>query len=300
MTALVTPPPVVRRTRWTGALIRSARPRQWVKNALVAAAPLGAGRLFELGVAREVGLTFVAFCITSAGIYLVNDVRDAPLDRAHPRKRYRPVAAGEVPAWLAAGTGAALIPAGIALGQWVAPHLGTALVAYAAISLTYCFLLKDQPVIDLAVIAVGFVLRAMSGGLATGVPLSNWFLLVTSFGSLFVAAGKRYSEAKRVAENPGATRASLARYTVSYLRFVWGTTAAVTLTGYALWAFEMSRASGRIWPALSMVPAVLGLLRYAVDIDAGAAEAPEEILLRDRVLQGIVVAWVVLFMLGAL
>jgi decaprenyl-phosphate phosphoribosyltransferase len=281
------------------ALVRTGRPRQWIKNLLVAAAPLAAGRLLDLGVARTVGLAFVAFCVTSAGIYLVNDIRDAPLDRAHPTKRRRPIAAGDLPVRLAAVTAALLLPAGIGLGFLVARGLGTVITLYVVISLAYSFLLKDQPVIDLTVIAAGFVLRAMAGGLATGIPLSNWFLLVTSFGSLFVAAGKRYSEAERVG-NGGAsdTRASLARYTVSYLRFVWGTTAGVTLTGYALWAFEMSRTTGRIWPAVSMVPLVLGLLRYAMDIDAGTAEAPEEIVLRDRVLQVIVVSWLILLALG--
>jgi decaprenyl-phosphate phosphoribosyltransferase len=138
----------------------------------------------------------------------------------------------------------------------------------------------------------------MAGGLAAHIVLSDWFLLVASFGSLFIAAGKRYSEAKTIGEGESKTRKSLAKYTVSYLRFVWGLAAAVAVTGYALWAFQMRDLSGDVWPALSVAPFVLALLRYAVDIDSGAAGSPEDIVLHDRVLQSLGVLWVLLLALG--
>lgn len=291
-------PPARRRAR---GLLATARPRQWLKNVLVAAAPFMAGVLFEPAVARATAVAFVAVCLTASGVYYVNDARDAPRDRAHPVKRWRPVAAGVVPVTAAYAMGALLVTLGVALGATVGSSaLGLALAGYAAMSLAYCYGLKDQPVLDLATIATGFLLRAVAGGLAAGIALSPHFLIVAAFGSLFMAAGKRYSEAVNVGDGRAATRASLARYTATYLRFVWGMAAAVTIGSYGLWAFEIGARTGENWAAISIIPFVLCLMRYAADIDRGDAEAPEEIALRDRVLQGLAVGWVACLSLAVL
>jgi decaprenyl-phosphate phosphoribosyltransferase len=290
-----------RNRRRARGLLATARPRQWVKNVLVAAAPFTAGVLFEPAVARATGVAFVAVCLTASGVYFVNDARDAPRDRAHPVKRWRPVAAGIVPVAAAYAMGALLLTLGVATGAVAGSSaLGFALTGYAAMSLAYCYGLKDQPVLDLATIATGFLLRAVAGGLAAGIALSPHFLIVAAFGSLFMAAGKRYSEAVTVGAGQAATRASLARYTATYLRFVWGMAAAVTIGSYGLWAFEIGARTGENWAAISIIPFVLCLMRYAADIDRGDAEAPEEIALRDRVLQGLAVAWVTCLSLAVL
>lgn len=275
------------------------RPRQWVKNVLVATAPLAAGRLFEPPVLTGVALAFVAFCLVSATVYLVNDVRDVEEDRLHPRKRFRPIAAGELkPAtalMLAALTGAA----GLALGFAVALPLGITLVVYVAIQLLYSAFLKHLPVVDLAVVASGFLLRAIAGGVATGILLTQWFLLVAAFGSFFMVAGKRYSEMKAIGGEAG-TRRSLTRYSESYLRFTWMLAAVMVLISYSLWAFENSRGGGGEpdllgvpWTAISIAPFTLGLLQYALEVDAGNAGEPEDVVLHDHVLQGIGVIWLV-------
>lgn len=280
------------------ALVRTARPRQWLKNCLVAVAPLAAGRLFEFDIAVSVAIAFVAFCVTSSGVYYINDAIDVEQDRAHEKKRHRPVAAGVISVLWAYVIGVLLLATGIGLGAWLSTwQFGVVLACYAVMSIAYCVLLKDQPIIDLVVIAMGFLLRAMSGGLATDILLSDWFLFVASFGSLFIAAGKRYSEAIAVGAD-AKTRRSLAGYSVSYLRFVWGSTAAVTITGYALWAFEMRDTTDSLWPALSIVPFVIALLRYAKAVDAGEAQAPEDIFSRDRALQFFGVVWLVLLVLS--
>jgi decaprenyl-phosphate phosphoribosyltransferase len=270
------------------------RPKQWVKNALVATAPLAAGRLFETAVLTGVALAFVAFCLVSAAVYLVNDVRDVAEDRLHPRKRFRPIAAGELKpttAWvLAALTGVA----GLALGFAVTIPLGITLVVYLAVQLLYTAFLKHLPVVDLAVVASGFLLRAIAGGVATGIPLSQWFLLVAAFGSFFMVAGKRYSEMRAVGGGAG-TRRALARYSESYLRFAWMLAAVMVLISYSLWAFE-NRGDGALglpWTAISIAPFTLGLLQYALEVDAGNAGEPEDVVLHDHVLQGIGVVWLV-------
>jgi decaprenyl-phosphate phosphoribosyltransferase len=272
------------------------RPKQWVKNVLVATAPLAAGQLFQPTVIGEVALAFVAFCLVSATVYLINDVRDVAEDRLHPRKRFRPIAAGELSPRVALILSAVTGVAGLALGFLVAPALGITLVVYLGIQVLYSAFLKHLPVVDLAVVASGFLLRAIAGGVATGIPLSQWFLLVAAFGSFFMVAGKRYSEMKAIGGEAG-TRRSLTRYSESYLRFAWMLAAVMVLISYSLWAFEVREQEavfGLPWTAISIAPFTLGLLQYALEVDTGNAGEPEEVVLHDRVLQGIGALWLVI------
>jgi decaprenyl-phosphate phosphoribosyltransferase len=282
----------VRRSR-VPATVRAVRPRQWVKNLLVLAAPLAAGRLFEPAVIKGTALAFVAFCLISAAVYLVNDVRDVAEDRQHPTKRFRPIAAGELKPATALVLAAVLGACGLALGFVVSMPLGITMVVYVALQLLYSAYLKHLPVVDLAMVASAFLLRAIAGGVATGIPLSQWFLLVAAFGSFFMVAGKRYSEMKALGGEAG-TRRSLTRYSESYLRFAWMMAAVMVLISYSLWAFE-NRGNGALgvpWTAISIAPFTLALLQYALEVDAGTADEPEEVVLNDRVLQGLGVVWV--------
>lgn len=275
------------------AAIRAMRPRQWVKNVLVLAAPVAAGRLFEPAVLLNTLGAFGAFCLISASIYLINDIRDVEADRSHPKKRFRPIAAGEVSirtGWiLAAVTGVAALTA----AWFIAPLLAVTLGVYWLLQVGYSLYWKNQPILDLAMVAAGFLLRAVAGGVASGIELSQWFLLVASFGSLFMVAGKRYSEMIELGPEAG-TRASLARYTASYLRFVWALSCAAVIMSYSLWAFEQDPDSAGVnWHAISIAPFTLALMRYAYTIDAGGAGEPEDVVLSDRVLQVLAVAWVI-------
>jgi decaprenyl-phosphate phosphoribosyltransferase len=141
-------------------------------------------------------------------------------------------------------------------------------------------------------------MRAVAGGLAAGLPISDWFLLVAGFGSLFMVAGKRYSELHTLGSEAG-TRRSLVRYTDSYLRFVWSIAAAATITAYCLWAFENATSTGdTTWFRLSIVPFVIAVLRYALVIEQGGGGAPEEVVLGDRVLLVVGALWALTFLLG--
>jgi decaprenyl-phosphate phosphoribosyltransferase len=279
--------------------VRAMRPKQWVKNVLVGAAPLAAGKLFEVPVLTGVALAFVAFCLVSASVYLVNDVRDVAEDRLHPRKRFRPIASGELSPSTALLLAALTGLAGLALAFATTVPLGITLVVYVAIQVLYSTFLKHLPVVDLAVVASGFLLRAIAGGVATGIPLSQWFLLVAAFGSFFMVAGKRYSEMKAIGSDAG-TRRALSRYSESYLRFAWMLAAAMVLISYSLWAFQngVNGALGIPWTAISIAPFTLGLLQYALEVDAGSAGEPEDVVLHDHVLQAIGVIWLVVISVG--
>lgn len=274
------------------------RPRQWLKNLLVLAAPLAAGQLLEADVATKTAIAFICFCAMSSAVYLLNDVADAEADRVHPVKSKRPIAAGELTATTALMIAGLLAVLAVG-GAWlVRPSLGILLLTYGLLQLAYTLRLKHEPVLDLAVVTTGFVLRAVSGGVAAQLAISDLFLLVAGFGSLFMVAGKRYSELHTLGSEAG-TRRSLVRYTDTYLRFVWSIAASVTVVGYALWAFEQGDADlAAPWQSISIFPFTVAMLRYAVDIDKGMAAEPEDIVWADRGLQIIAVIWLVLVALG--
>ena len=272
------------------AAVRGMRPRQWLKNGLVAGAPFTAGVLLEPDVLATTFAAFVAFCLLSSAVYLANDARDVVEDRQHPTKRLRPIASGALPAGVAWALAAVLGVSGLSLGFLTDLALGATLVVYLALQVAYSGGLKQQAVIDLAIVSSGFLLRAVSGGVASDIPLSQWFLLVATFGSLFVVAGKRYSEIHELGRE-SATRPCLVHYSESYLRFVWALAAAMTVITYSLWALEQGDSGSDLWATISIGPFVLALLRYAVDVDQGRAGTPEDIALRDRVLQLLGVLW---------
>ncbi|MGL4306288.1 MAG: decaprenyl-phosphate phosphoribosyltransferase [Mycobacteriaceae bacterium] len=282
---------------FVGGVVKAIRPRQWVKNGLVLAAPLaalGKDAQFEYGaLALSMVVAFIAFCLAASSIYLVNDARDVEADRAHPTKRHRPIAAGVVSVNLAYSLAVILFIGAIAISFLANWHLAVVIAIYLAVQLAYCFGLKHQAVLDICIVSSGFLLRAIAGGAAAEIVLSQWFLLVMAFGSLFMAAGKRYAELQ-LAEKTGAKiRKSLENYTATYLRFVWTLSATAVVLCYGLWAFEQDRIRTSFWFAVSMVPFTIAILRYAVDVDGGEAGEPEEIALGDRVLQFLAVAWII-------
>jgi decaprenyl-phosphate phosphoribosyltransferase len=189
--ATISPPP---RRAGSRALVRAVRPRQWIKNGLVLAVPAAAGVLFDSEVLRSTTLALLAFCLASAGTYLVNDVADRDADRLHPVKRTRPIAAGEVSARTAtiAAIGAFALACGVALPAGVALLL--VVVAYIGLTTAYSYGLKRVAIFDLAAVAAGFFLRAVGGGAASDIHISKWFLILAGGGSLFLATAKRYPE----------------------------------------------------------------------------------------------------------
>lgn len=282
-------------------IVKALRPRQWVKNLLVLAAPL-----FALGgdvvddyqqVFINAGIAFVVFSMAASSIYLINDARDVEADRQHPTKQFRPIAAGVVPIGLAYAIAGVLAVAALAISWVTARDLAIVIAVYLVMQLGYCFGLKHQAVLDICIVSSAYLIRAIAGGAATGIALSQWFLLVMAFGSLFMVAGKRYAELQ-LAERTGAKiRKSLESYTSTYLRFVWTLSATAVVVCYGLWAFERDRLSDGSWFAITMIPFTIAILRYAVDVDSGLAGEPEEIAAKDRMLQ--VLAVLLIGTLGA-
>lgn len=282
------------------ALWRTARPRQWVKNVLVFAAPGAAGVLTEPGPLARTLVAFVALCLAASGTYFFNDALDAHADRQHPTKQHRPVAAGQVSEGLAKVMSVVLIVLAIGISIPISRgELAIVVAGYAGLTVSYSLWLKHEPVIDLAVVAAGFVLRAIAGGVAADVEISDWFLIVAGAGSLFMVTGKRHAEQIELGDSSGAHRSTLEEYSTSFLGFVRAVSASVMVTAYCLWAFESAASVGDVtWFRLSIVPFVLAVLRYAHVIEQGQGGAPEEIVLSDRVIQVLGLLWIATFAIG--
>jgi decaprenyl-phosphate phosphoribosyltransferase len=282
------------------AVVRLMRPRQWIKNVLVFAAPAAAGVLDEPGEIARTTIVFVAFCLASSGVYCINDAADAPADRRHPTKRHRPVAAGEISPGTARLLGAGLMVAAIALGfatgSWEVPAITA---VYITLATAYTYGLKRVAVVDIVAVTCGFVIRAVAGAVGTDIPVSDWYLIVASFGSLFLVAGKRSNEL-RLGAGAGSARPALESYSTGFLQYVRAVSSGVVLLAYCLWAFEKAEVADTSvpWFQLSIVPFVMLILRYALVHERREYEGPEDIVLADRPLQVIGLVWATVFACG--
>jgi decaprenyl-phosphate phosphoribosyltransferase len=276
-------------------VLRACRPRQWSKNLLVLAAPAAAGVLAHRLVMLQVAGAFVTLCMISSATYLLNDVRDAEQDRLHPSKRTRPIAAGLLAPRTALALAAVLAVVGLAAATAIRPALGGVELGYVALTLSYSVWWRRVVVADIVVIAAGFVLRAVAGGAATDIYLSRLFMIVTASCAVFLVAAKRYAELREHLGRPPA-RATLRRYSPSSLRLTLLGASAVGGSAYLSWA--VTRPAHVAWYVLSAAPFLLWLARYAALVGAGAGQAPEELILRDRTLLALGLAWAALFLGG--
>lgn len=281
-----------------GTLVQALRPRQWIKNLLVFAPLVAAGLQLDATAWAGAGVSFVSFCLAASAMYLVNDVADIEHDRSHPRKRSRPVASGLLGVRSALAAAVALLICALALALSLNVATALTVATYATIHVAYSLGLKRVPIVEILVVAAGFVLRGVGGGFAIGVPVSQWFLLVTAAGALFVITGKRYSELCNHPE--GNTRQALLGYEPEFLRGVLTMTATASLMGYVLWSFGIGRDVTSFLDQLTAVPFTLAILLYWADIIRARAEAPDVLLTSDRWLVATIAAWAGLYMAATL
>lgn len=281
------------------AFVALARPKQWIKNGLLFAAPTAAGKLFEGNNFLLTLAGTILFSIAASGLYMINDAKDYENDRLHPTKKYRPIAAGLIEPRAAIVVGSILVVVAGVLGFALSIKFALVLIAYLVTTVAYTYYLKNEPVIDIAIVSFGFLLRSIAGGLATNLPLSVWFLTVAAFGSLFMVTGKRYAEVLEVGENAKAHKSVLGVYSAPYLNYVRSLASAVSIAAYGLWTFEgFAVRKGVIFVQLSAIPFVVGILIYALEADRGKAGSPEEVVLSNRRLQLVGAIWVVLVVTG--
>ncbi|HUJ05726.1 MAG TPA: decaprenyl-phosphate phosphoribosyltransferase [Streptosporangiaceae bacterium] len=302
---MTTTPPAARQqqpatpARRLRAVIQSVRPKQWPKNLLVLAAPLAAGMFTRLAGFWHASLAVAAFIAASSAVYLVNDVLDVDRDKRHPRKRHRPIAAGLLPKNIAISIAGVLAlgsaVAGLATGT---PWLAVIIVAYLAISFSYSAGLKHVPVVELAAVASGFLLRVLGGAAATHVRPSGWFLLVCGLGALTVAIAKRRIEMTGLGPDAAAHRPATRHYGIGFLPHAQRAASTAMVLCYLLWAGGEPHAAERPWrlaSAAALTLALVGFDRLAAD---RTTKPVEDLLARDRVMISCELAWLGLFAAG--
>lgn len=273
------------------AHLRALRPHQWVKNAFVLAALVFARKLTEPAAVIDALLAVAAFCAVASSIYLVNDVADYERDRVHPKKRNRPIAAGLVNRSTALVMAAVLAPVGLWLAYALNLRTGVTVSIYGVMNLAYSFRLKHVVLLDVFVIAAGFLLRVCAGAFAIEVGISPWLVLCTFFIALFLAFCKRRHELVSLGDEAAAHRGILAEYTTPYIDKMISALASMTVMSYALYTIDPTVAAKLRTDGLVMtLPLVLfGVFRYLYLVhrhDLGGS--PTEVVLTDRGVQAIV------------
>ena len=287
------------------ALVRSCRPRQWIKNLLVFAAPLFSFR-FDSDIWLPACGALVAFCMVSSAVYLLNDSLDIEADRQHHRKRYRPIAAGLVSVTMALAASALLAVSSLTLAEAITAPLAVVTLAYALVQVGYCLRLKREPLLDLCCIGSGFLLRAIAGGVAAGIALSPWFLLTIGLLAMFLAVEKRKAELQIDLDRGVVTRQVLTRYSLPLLLRFESLLSTSAFISYSIWAAGPAldtRGASSSWMLLSVPFVLIGIFRYQLISDPEevsrrlfapiekTCEQPEQILLRDRGIQIILMSW---------
>lgn len=283
-----------------GAYVELLRIRQWIKNvAVLAALPFG---WLEHGFtcSAAMALAFGAFCVASSAVYSFNDVLDRREDLIHPGKRNRPVARGAVSPSAAILFAAVLAVGAIALSFLITDRRFAACAGgYLVLMLAYSLFLKHEPILDVIIIACGFVLRTMAGAIAVGVYISPWLVVSTFTLCLFLGFGKRRSEiyALNNADVAAQHRKTLTRYSADLLNQLLSTSAGVALVTFMLYIMGTETLPGQTVvfdksPLLYTFPLVAyGLFRYAMLIESGEVTGPTDIILKDRILLVVVLLW---------
>ena len=296
-------------------IIRTARPRQWLKNLSVFAAPIFLGNFFVPSVFISGFKAFIVFCILSSGAYFINDIIDAPKDRLHPIKKNRPIASGKISlgfAWLISFSliGTAVVYSALFVGSFFT----LAVITYAIIQLFYSLYFRNVIILDALVVATGFVLRVFAGGFAVNSSISSWLILTTIGLSLLLAFGKRRSEKTILAEHltNSQTRETLRHYPDTLLDSMISMSASFCIVAYSLFAFQISpQIAGNSlisilpsilkspkWMMLTIPIVIYGVARYLYIIyEKKGGESPERVLLSDRPILATVLLWVVAIML---
>jgi 4-hydroxybenzoate polyprenyltransferase len=275
-------------------LFVSLRPDQWTKNLIVFAALIFAVQLFDPAALALASAAFLIFCALSGAMYLINDVSDREADQRHPLKRRRPIASGALKPGPALAWAAGLIVTGLAAAFWLRPSFGMASVAYVALVIMYSRTLKHVVILDVMSIAIGFVLRAVAGGLVIGVPISDWLLVCTILGALFLGLAKRRHELTLLAENATGHRRILEEYDPYLLDQMIAVVAAATLVAYIIYCAspETAERFGTRWLVLTTPFPIYGIFRYLYLVHRRhGGGSPSDLLLSDRPLLSCVALW---------
>ena len=276
------------------ALVKTMRPKQWIKNVVVFAPLVFDEKLFQPDLFARTLLAFALFCLISSTVYIINDLVDIEKDRQHPRKRLRPLPAGVLSPRVAVVAAGVFILISLPLALWLNGGFSLILFSYLLLNVAYSFYLKHLVIIDVLVIAAGFVLRVAGGVAVVGVErFSPWLYLVVTLGALFLGFGKRRHELLLLDEDADAHRAILAEYTVPFLDQLIGLVTSTMVIAYSLYTFSAPNLPENHAMMLTIPFVLYGLFRYLYLIHVKKeGGAPDELVLSDKPLLATGLLWV--------
>lgn len=281
---------------------RLLRPAQWVKNFFVFLPLFFGGEVFDVGRWIDAAAAFIAFCLVSSAVYCINDVRDAEADRRHPVKRFRPIASGKVGKPTAIGLSIGLLAGSLAFCFVVdgseSATLAAVIAIYFVLNIGYCFGLKNLTIVDVFIIALGFVLRVAAGGVSTSIELSPWIICLTFLLALFLAFAKRRDDVVIAGETGVNPRRSSSRYNIEYLNLILGLLGAIIIVGYIIYTVQpdVIERLGSRYVYVTALFVVAGILRYLqLAVVDGSTGSPTKLAFHDRFLQLCVAGWVITF-----
>ena len=274
-------------------LVRAVRPRQWVKNLACFAGVIFSRQLFQWSADLRALGAFAGFSMAASAVYLLNDVCDRELDRANPSKRMRPIASGLVPVSWALGASVGLAGGAIALGLALAPLCAAIITLYLALNVAYSLRLKHAVLLDVAIIAFGFVLRVLEGVYAVKVKPTSWIVLCMFFLALFLGFAKRRGEIHRMGDDEPFRRPVLAKYRTSFLDILLSMTATMAILCYSLYTVTGHQGNATLVVTVPLV--TYGVTRYMLLVMVrGEGEAPEKLLTSDPQLIATAILWIAL------
>jgi 4-hydroxybenzoate polyprenyltransferase len=260
--------------------VKQLRPRQWTKNLLVFAALIFSVRVADMDMLGKSVAGFFLFCFVSSCVYILNDFMDREADRRHPEKKHRPMASGAIHPYAALGLGAVILTGSLLTAAWMNPLFAVLLLIYFGLNVAYSARLKHVVIIDILIIAAGFVLRAIGGGLLIGVPFTPWFLICTMLLALFLAISKRRHELYLLNSQKGSHRQVLDFYSLELLNQFNSIVTTATLISYALFTFTSGHTLHLMW---TLIFVIYGIFRYLYLIHVeGKGGKPERVLFEDR------------------
>lgn len=274
--------------------IKLLRVKHYIKNLLVYVALLCSGQFFNIDKLLKGTKAFLIFCLVSSFVYIINDIKDAEKDRMHPTKKYRPIASGEISVKNAIIIEAVLILAvGILVSYDFNIKSTTFIIVYLLLNILYSFGLKNIPIVDVVILSSGFLIRVLFGGSVTGIEVSNWLYLTVLSISFYLALGKRRNELKKMPS--GKTREVLKHYSESYLDKMMYICLGIAIVFYSLWAAEKSADMGGQIKIIWTVPVVLMIsMAYSKNVEGDSDGDPVEVLLHDKLLIVLCLAYVVM------
>ncbi len=274
------------------AILKEARPKHWVKNGFLFAGIVFAKELTNPAAIWHVLAAFGLFCVVASAIYYINDLSDRAADRLHPKKRFRPIAAGEIPVPLAWGIAVGGLVVAVPLAFLLRPLFGVIVVAYVALQFVYTYWMKDQVLLDVFALATNFVLRAMAGAVVIAAPISPWLYVCTVLLSLLLGFAKRRHELMLLEAGAGSHRPVLDEYSATLLEEIIAVVTSATVMAYALYTFNAENLP-RNHAMMFTIPFVLyAVFRYLYLVyRKGEGGTPEEALFTDRPLLICIMLW---------